>query len=132
MELPGVRAQGHIPMPFTPPRLILEPLPEGVELEAPAGLQPGEAILITPQVQGRWITIGAGPDQDIVVRDRPASIGRSHCRMTLRNGAIHLQGRLQPAGHAINDQRFFDCGARPLAEGDRITIGAGVTFRFTW
>jgi predicted component of type VI protein secretion system len=82
-------------------------------------------------VQGRWITIGAGPDQDIVLRDRPAGISRSHCRMIWRGGAFLIQGRLHPDGYAINGERHFDCTARPLRDGDRVTIGRHVTLRFT-
>ena len=112
------------------PQLVLEELPAGVEIEAPAGLKVGEAIGVPPAVQGRWITIGAGSDQDIVIRDRPASISRSHCRMIYRGGAFLIQGRLHPDGYAINGERFFDCTARPLRNGDRVTIGRQVTVRF--
>lgn len=118
-------------MPFTPPQLVLSDLPPGVEIVQPAGLQVGDAIPVPPAVQGRWITLGAGPDQDIVIRDEPAGVSRSHCRMTLRGGAYLIQGRLHPAGHAINGERFFDCTARPLRDGDLVTIGRHVTFRFS-
>jgi hypothetical protein len=141
--IPGLRRdeqpQGSVPgrrdiielMNFTPPQLVLEELPPGVEIVAPAGLQVGEAIPLPPAVQGRWITIGAHPDQDIVLRDQPAGIGRSHCRMTFRNGAYLIQGRLHPAGYAINGERFHDCTARPLRDGDLITVGRCVTLRFS-
>jgi predicted component of type VI protein secretion system len=112
------------------PCLILAELPPGVELVAPAGLRIGDAISVPEQVQGRWITIGAGPDQDIVIRDRPAGIGSSHCRMTLRNGGFLFQGRVHPAGWALNGERFYDCTARALRDGDLVTIGKHATFRF--
>jgi predicted component of type VI protein secretion system len=118
-------------MPFTPPQLVLAELPEGVQIAAPAGLRVGDAIPLPPAVQGRWITLGAGPDQDIVIRDEPAGVSRSHCRMTLRGGAYLIQGRLHPAGYTINGERFFDCTARALRDGDLITIGRHVTFRFS-
>src|SRR5207244_2640687 len=79
------------PMPFTAPELILEELPPGVEIVAPAGLTVGGAIPVPAAVQGRWITIGAGPDQDIVLRDQPPGISRSHCRLTFRGGAFLLR-----------------------------------------
>jgi predicted component of type VI protein secretion system len=113
------------------PQLVLEELPAGVEIEAPAGLRVGEAISLPPAVRGRWITIGAGPDQDIAIRDRPAGISRSHCRMIYRGGAFLIQGRLHPDGYGLNGERFFDCTARPLRDGDRVTIGKNATFRFT-
>jgi predicted component of type VI protein secretion system len=118
-------------MPMTPPQLVLAELPEGVEIVAPAGLRMGDAITVPPAVQGRWITIGAGSDQDIVIRDEPAGVSRSHCRLTLRGGAYLIQGRLHPTGYAINGERFFDCTARPLRDGDRLTIGRHVTFRIS-
>src|SRR4051812_31294753 len=93
------------------PQLVLTELAEGVELVEPAGLRVGESIPLPEAVQGRWITLGAGPDQDIILRDRPPGVSRSHCRMTLRNGAYLLQGRLHPDGHAINGERFVDCTA---------------------
>src|SRR5262249_17079865 len=118
-------------MLFTPPRLILAELPPDVAIAAPSGLQIGDAITVPSQVQGRWITIGAGPDQDIVIRDQPPGISRSHCRMTLRGGAFLIQGRLHPDGYAINGVRFHDCTARPLCHGDRGTVGEYVTVRFS-
>lgn len=118
-------------MPFTPPQLVLAELPPGVEIVEPAGLQIGDAVPLTPAVQGRWITIGSGPDQDIIIRDQPAGISRSHCRMIFRGGAFLIQGRLHPDGYAINGQRFFDCTAYPLRGGDLVTIGKYATFRFT-
>jgi predicted nucleotidyltransferase len=123
-------SQSDPPPPFTPPRLILADLTPGVKIVVPAGLRIGESIPIPEQVQGRWITIGAAPGQDIVVRDQPAGIGGSHCRMTLRSGAFLLQGRLHSSGWALNGERFYDCTARPLRDGDLITIGKHVTFRF--
>ena len=119
----------HTP-PLSPPHLILADLAPGVEIVAPAGLRIGDAIPIPEQVQGRWITIGAAPGQDIAIRDQPAGISGSHCRMTLRNGAFLLQGRLHPSGWAMNGERFFDCTSRPVRDGDLITIGKHVTFRF--
>src|SRR5256885_10137886 len=113
-------------MPFIPPELILEELPPGVEIVAPAGLAVGNAIPVPPAVQGRWITIGAGPDQDIVIRDQPPGVSRSHCRMTFRGGAFLIQGRLHPDGYAVNGARFHDCTARALRDGDLITIGRHV------
>jgi hypothetical protein len=115
---------------FREPHLILSGLAQGVEIVAPAGLRIGDAIPIPEQVQGRWITIGAAPGQDIVIRDQPAGISGSHCRMTLRSGAFLLQGRLHPSGWALNGERFFDCTSRCLRDGDLITIGKHVTFRF--
>jgi pSer/pThr/pTyr-binding forkhead associated (FHA) protein len=112
------------------PQLVLAELPPGVEIVAPAGLKVGEAIPVPPAVQGRWITLGSGPDQDIVIRDQPPGISRSHCRLTYRGAAFQIQGRLHPSGHAINGERFFDCTARPLRDGDLITIGRHATFRF--
>lgn len=117
-------------MPFTPARFILVALPPGVEIVAPTGLAVGGALVVPEAVQGRWITLGAGPDQDLVIRDHPASIARSHCRLTLRGGAFLIQGRLHLPGYALNGQRFNDCTARPLRDGDLITIGQNVTFRF--
>jgi predicted component of type VI protein secretion system len=118
-------------MPFTPPQLVLAEVPEGVEILAPAGLRVGDAVPVPPAVQGRWITLGAGPDQDIQIRDEPAGISRSHCRLTLRGGAYLIQGRLHPTGYAINSERFFDCTARALRDGDLITVGRYVTLRFS-
>jgi hypothetical protein len=112
------------------PRLVLDELVPGVMIIAPAGLQIGDAILVPEAVEGRWVTIGAGEDQDIVLRDEPRGIGRSHCRMILRDGVYRVQGRLHPAGWSLNGERFFDCTARPLRDGDRITIGSHVTLRF--
>lgn len=118
-------------MPFTAPELILEELPPGVAIVTPAGLAAGGAVPVPPTVQGRWITIGAGPDQDIVLRDQPPGISRSHCRLTLRGGAFLIQGRLHPDGYAINGVRFHDCTARPLRDGDRVTVGRNVTLQFS-
>ena len=118
-------------MPFTPPQLALMQLPPGVEILAPAGLAVGNALTVPPAVQGRWITIGASPGQDLVIREQPASISRSHCRMILRGGAFLIQGRLHPPGYAINGDRFNDCTARPLRDGDLVTIGQYATFRFS-
>ena len=118
-------------MPVSLPQLVLHPLPDGVEIVEPAGLQVGDAVPVPPAVQGRWITLGAGPDQDIVLRDQPPGISRSHCRMTRRNGAFLIQGRLHPTGYAINGERFHDCTARPLRDGDLVTIGPHVTVRFS-
>jgi hypothetical protein len=118
-------------MPFTSPQLVLAELPEGVTITHPPGLQVGDSIPVPPEVQGRWITIGAGPDQDLILRDDPRSISRSHCRMILRGGAFLIQGRLHPPGHAINGEWFNDCTARPLRDGDQLTIGKHATFRFT-
>jgi hypothetical protein len=50
--------------------------------------------------------------------------------MTVRDGAYRLQGRLHPAGYALNGEPFSDCTARPLKDGDLITIGRHVTVRF--
>jgi len=113
------------------PHFILAEVATGVTLVAPAGLGVGDAIPVPEAVHGRWITIGAGDDQDIVLRDEPRGIGRSHCRMTFRNGAYLLQGRMHPAGWALNGERFHDCTARALAEGDLITIGRHVTVRLS-
>jgi predicted component of type VI protein secretion system len=118
-------------MSFTPPQLILTELPPGVAIVAPAGLEIGGALTVPLAVQGRWITIGAGPDQDLVIQDRPASISRSHCRMLLRGGAYLIQGRLHPPGYALDGQWFNDCTARPLRDGDLVTIGQHATFRFS-
>jgi hypothetical protein len=118
-------------MPFTAPQLVLIELAPGVEILAPAGLTIGGVIEVPPAVQGRWITIGAGTDQDIVIRDQPASISRSHCRMTYRGGAFLIQGRLHPPGYALNGERFNDCTARLLKDGDQVTLGPYVTLRFT-
>jgi pSer/pThr/pTyr-binding forkhead associated (FHA) protein len=112
------------------PQLILAELPPGVTIAHPPGLQVGDCIPVPPEVQGRWITIGAGPDQDLILRDDPPGISRSHCRMILRGGAFLIQGRLHPPGHAINGEWFNDCTARPLRDDDLITIGKHVTFRF--
>jgi predicted component of type VI protein secretion system len=112
------------------PQLVLTRVEPGAAVVAPAGLQPGDALPISPQVLGRWITLGAAPDQDLVLRDQPASIGRSHCRMIYRDGAFQLQGRLRAPGFALNGERFNDCTPRPLTEGDEVTIGAHLTFRF--
>src|SRR3954466_14573581 len=95
-------SRGVEDMPVRLPQLVLQSLPDGVEIVTPAGLQVGDAVPVPPAVQGRWITIGAGPDQDIVLRDQPPGISRSHCRMTQRNGAFLIQGRLHPTGYAIN------------------------------
>jgi predicted component of type VI protein secretion system len=113
------------------PAFILSSLSPGVEIVTPDGLTIGDIIPVPEQVRGRWITIGSGPDQDIVIRDQPAGIGRSHCRMNLRDGAFLFQARLHPAGWALNDERFYDCTARPLRDGDLITIGEHATFRFS-
>lgn len=113
------------------PRFILAELPPGVAVVAPAGLRVGDALPIPEAVRGRWITIGAGDDQDIVLRDEPRGLGRSHCRMLFRGGAYLMQGRLHPAGWAKNGERFYDCTARPLADGDLVTIGRHVTLRFS-
>jgi hypothetical protein len=118
-------------MPFTPPQLVLIELAPGVEIAAPAGLVIGGSIAVPPAVQGRWITIGSGPGQDLVIRDDPMSIHLSHCRMTCRGGAFLIQGRLHPPGYALNGERFNDCTTRPLRDGDFLTIGRSVTFRFT-
>jgi predicted component of type VI protein secretion system len=112
------------------PRFILTDVAPGVALLVPAGLQIGDALVVPEAVHGRWITIGAGDDQDIVLRDEPRGIGRSHCRMIYRDGAYRIQGRLHPAGHALNGERFFDCTARPLKDGDLITIGKNLTLQF--
>lgn len=112
------------------PCLVLDAVEPGVEIVAPAGLAVGDAIPVPEAVRGRWITIGAGDDQEIVIRDKPRGIGRSHCRMILRDGVYRMQGRLHPAGWALNGERFFDCTARPLSDGDRITLGRHVTLRF--
>jgi hypothetical protein len=121
----------HAPPSSTTLRLVLADLAAGVEIVVPAGLRIGDAIPLPEQVRGRWITIGSGPDQDIVLRDQPAGIGRSHCRMILRDGVFLFQGRLQPAGWALNGERFYDCTARPLHDGDLVTIGEHATFRFS-
>jgi pSer/pThr/pTyr-binding forkhead associated (FHA) protein len=113
------------------PQLILAELPDGVAIVTPPGLQVGEAIAVPSAVQGRWITLGAGPDQDIVLRDEPPGISRSHCRLTYRGGAFLIQGRLHPTGYALNGQRFHDCTARPLRHGDLITLGPRITLRFS-
>jgi predicted component of type VI protein secretion system len=72
----------------------------------------------------------ARPCLAAVIRDQPPGISRSHCRMTLRGGAYLIQGRLHPDGYAINGERFHDCTARPLRNGDRLTVGKHVTVRF--
>ena len=66
-----------------------------------------------------------------MIRDHPPGISRSHCRMTLRGGAFLIQGRLHPDGYAINGVRYYDCTARPLRDGDRVTVGKYVTLRFS-
>jgi hypothetical protein len=114
----------------TLPRFILAEVASGVVLVAPAGLRVGDAIPIPEAMQGRWITIGAGDDQDIILRDEPRGLSRSHCRMIFRNGAYLLQGRMHPAGWALNGLRFHDCTARPLQDGDRVTIGPHLTLTF--
>jgi len=111
--------------------LVLTEPPPGVEIVAPAGLAVGGALAVPLAAQGRWITIGASPDQDLVIRDQPASISRSHCRMIFRGGAFLIQGRLHPPGYAINGEWFNDCTARPLHDGDLVTIGQHATFRFS-
>jgi hypothetical protein len=50
--------------------------------------------------------------------------------MILRGGAFLIQGRLHPPGYAINGQWFNDCTARPLRDGDLVTIGQHLTFQF--
>jgi hypothetical protein len=117
-------------MAFTLPQLVLAELPAGVGIVHPAGLHVGDSIPVPPEVQGRWITIGSGPDQDLIIRDQPAGISRSQCRMIFRGGAFLIQGRLHPPGYAINGEWFNDCTARPLRDGDLVTIGRHVTFRF--
>lgn len=116
--------------PFVAPQLVLVEIAAGAAVVQPAGLAVGEAIPISAQVQGRWLNVGAGPDQDLMVRDEPQTIGRVHARLTERNGAILLQGRLQKKGYALNGVRYNDCTARPLKEGDLITLGENLTFRF--
>ena len=118
-------------MPFTPPQFILVELPPNVEIVAPEGLTIGHVIALPAAIQGRWITLGAGPDQDLILRDQPATIRRSHCRMIYRGGSFLIQGRLHPPGYALNGQRFNDCTPRPLREGDHLTIGQHATFRFS-
>lgn len=115
------------PSPFQPPRLVLVELAPGTEVE---GLRVGDALPLPPQVQGRWIAVGAGADQDLVIRERPPAMGRSVARLTRRGGSYVIQGRVTPAGYALNGERFNDCTARPLRTGDRITFGPNVTFEF--
>ncbi len=112
------------------PELVLEALAPGTEIVAPEGLRVGDAIPVTPQALGRWINIGSGPDQDLVIRDDPPGIARAHARLTCRDGIFRLQGRLQRNGLFLNGAYANDCTARPLADGDLIRIGPNVTLRF--
>jgi hypothetical protein len=110
-------------------RLVLAEVAPGAAIVAPEGMQGGDSIPVPAAVAGRWITIGAGPDQDVVIRDEPRGIRRSHFRMIYRNGAYQIQSRLHPEGLWINDEHFLDCTARPLKEGDLVKVGH-VTLRF--
>ena len=82
---------------------------------------------------GQFLIAGgsASPDQDIILRDEPRGIRRSHCRLIFRAGATHIQGRLHPDGYTLNDEHFTDCTARALKDGDSIQIGKHVTLRFS-
>jgi FHA domain len=111
-------------------RFVLAEVAPEARIEAPEGMQVGDSFPVPPAAAGRWLSIGSGPDQDIVIRDEPRTIRRSHCRITYRGGAYQLQSRLHPDGLAINGEYFHDCTARPLREGDLIRIG-GVTLRFS-
>ena len=113
------------------PRLVLAGISPNAQIVAPPAMESGGGIPIPPQVQGRWITIGSGVDQDIQLRDEPLTIARSHLRMIRRGGVYLVQGRLHPSGYALNGERYYDCTARPLREGDRITLGQHVTLCFT-
>jgi hypothetical protein len=111
-------------------RLILTGLAPGVRIAEPDGMQLGDALPIPPAAMGRWITLGSGPDQDLIIRDEPRGIRRSHCRLIFRAGATHIQGRLHPEGYHLNGEHFTDCTARALKHGDLIQIGEHTTFRF--
>jgi hypothetical protein len=114
----------------SPGRLILAGLEPGVRIVSPEGMQLGDALPIPPAARGRWITLGSGPDQDIVLRDEPRGIRRSHCRLIFRAGATHIQGRLHPDGYTLNGEHFTDCVARALKDGDLIQLGKHVRLRF--
>jgi len=111
-------------------RLVLEAIAPGARIEVPEGMQVGDGLSVPLAAAGRWLSIGSGPDQDLVIRDEPRTIRRSHCRITYRGGAYQLQSRLHPDGLAINGEYFHDCTARALREGDLIRIGS-VTLRFS-
>jgi FHA domain-containing protein len=112
-------------------RLVLAELAPGAEIVQPEGMQIGESIAVPPAVMGRWITLGSGPDQDIVIRDEPGTIRRSHCRMIFRGGAYLIQGRLHPEGYFLNGDHLTDCTGRPLKDGDLLRMGEHATFRFS-
>jgi hypothetical protein len=114
----------------TQARLILAELGPDVEIVSPEGMQIGESVPVPAAAMGRWINVGSGPDQDLILRDQPAGIRRAHCRMTFRDGAYRIQGRLHPLGYVLNGEHFIDCTPRPLKDGDLIRIGKHATFRF--
>jgi hypothetical protein len=120
-------------MPETIPRarLMLAAIEPDVEIVTPEGMQIGDSIPMPAAAGGRWITLGSGTDQDLVLRDQPRGIRRSHCRFIYRGGAYQIQGRLHPEGYRINGEAFQDCTARPLKDGDLLQLGPHVTLRFS-
>jgi predicted component of type VI protein secretion system len=110
-------------------RFVLAAVEPGSRIEVPAAMQVGDSLPVPAAAAGRWLALGSGPDQDIVIRDEPRTIRRSHCRITYRGSAYQIQSRLHPDGLAINGEYFHDCTARALHDGAMIRIGS-VTFRF--
>ena len=113
------------------PRLVLTEIPEGCRVVAPAGLSVGDTLPLPATVKGMWVTLGSGERQDIILRDDPLGVRRSHVRFGYRNGAYVVQSRGHPTGYVLNGTHHTDCTARPLQEGDELQLGPHLKFRYT-
>lgn len=72
------------------------------------------------------ITIGRGDEADICIRDTWAS--RVHCRLSLREGRLHLEDLRSSNGTMVNGVQVQ---ASFIERGDQITVGI-TTFRVAY
>lgn len=72
------------------------------------------------------VTIGRGDEADICIRDTWAS--RVHCRLSIRDGELHLEDLHSSNGTMVNGVRVTESRIR---RGDQITVGI-TTFRVSY
>jgi pSer/pThr/pTyr-binding forkhead associated (FHA) protein len=75
------------------------------------------------------ITIGRGPDRDIMLDAK--TVSRRHCTLRFRTDRWYLQDDSSPNGTLVNGTRLLVGAQVPLDSGDRIGVGDDVLLTLT-